>query len=242
MEASSFFDKDGSFKEINLDDAESVKWYSQLEENGNEVVSSIDGIESMKPKVVNVIGVAQYDQSDFDLISIAQAVRNAEYKPKRMKAVIVRIREPKATGLIFTNGKINIVGCKSIEDSKRAAKKFGKLLVQILGTNVKLIDFKISSIVAVVNAQFNIQIGAIAVADGHSKFCDYRPDRFAGLVYRLVQPKVTMLIFQSGSIILNAKSVDDLDYASEWVYPILQNFKKQTTEQIRQAEDSKYNS
>lgn len=39
-----------------------------------------------------------------DLKNIALHARNAEYNPKRFAAVIMRIREPKSTALIFHSG------------------------------------------------------------------------------------------------------------------------------------------
>jgi transcription initiation factor TFIID TATA-box-binding protein len=41
-----------------------------------------------------------------DLKKIALHARNAEYNPKRFAAVIMRIREPKTTSLIFASGKM----------------------------------------------------------------------------------------------------------------------------------------
>ena len=39
--------------------------------------------------------------------------RNAEYNPSRFPAVVMRIREPKTTALIFAKGKMVITGAKS---------------------------------------------------------------------------------------------------------------------------------
>jgi transcription initiation factor TFIID TATA-box-binding protein len=39
-----------------------------------------------------------------DLVKITQCARNAEYNPTRFQAVIMRIREPKATSLMFASG------------------------------------------------------------------------------------------------------------------------------------------
>jgi hypothetical protein len=39
-----------------------------------------------------------------DLDKITQTARNAEYNPKRFQAVIMRIREPRTTALIFASG------------------------------------------------------------------------------------------------------------------------------------------
>ena len=57
-----------------------------------------------------------------ELKQIALNARNAEYNPKRFAAVIMRIREPKTTALIFSSGKMVCTGAKSEESSKNAAK------------------------------------------------------------------------------------------------------------------------
>jgi TATA-box binding protein (TBP) (component of TFIID and TFIIIB) len=44
---------------------------------------------------------------------------------QRFAAVIMRIREPKTTALIFASGKMVCTGAKSEQDSKLAAKKVG---------------------------------------------------------------------------------------------------------------------
>ncbi|KAI5518579.1 DNA-templated transcription, initiation [Trichomonas vaginalis G3] len=208
-----------------------MKWYKELENDADITVSTTEDITSLKPKVVNVIALAQYSCNKLNLVSIASTIRNAEYKPKRIKAVVIRIRDPKATGLVFSNGKINIVGCRSVEDAKRAAHKFRKMLQQI-GYDVKLVNITISSIVATIHTPFNIAIAQIASADGHKLFCQYRPEKFAGLIYRLTDPQCTMLIFQSGSIVLTAKSEDDLTAGSNWIYPVLQKFEKKSMSEL----------
>ncbi len=62
------------------------------------------------------------------LRTIALHCRNAEYNPKRFAAVIIRIREPKTTALIFSSGKMVITGAKSEEMSQTAAKKYAKMI------------------------------------------------------------------------------------------------------------------
>ena len=44
--------------------------------------------------------------SKLDLKKIALHARNAEFNPKRFAAVIMRIREPRTTALIFSSGMV----------------------------------------------------------------------------------------------------------------------------------------
>ena len=68
---------------------------------------------------------------------IALHARNAEYNPKRFAAVIMRIREPRTTALIFSSGKMVCTGAKSEEDSRLAARKYARI-IQKLGFPVQL--------------------------------------------------------------------------------------------------------
>ena len=70
-----------------------------------------------------------------DLRKIAMQARNAEYNPKRFAAVIMRIREPRTTALIFSSGKMVCTGAKSEDDSRLAARKYARI-IQKLGFDV----------------------------------------------------------------------------------------------------------
>jgi len=79
---------------------------------------------------------------ELDLRKISYTARNAEYNPKRFAAVIIRIRDPKTTALIFQTGKMVCTGAKSRQDSEQATKKYAKM-IQKIGFDVKLRDFKV---------------------------------------------------------------------------------------------------
>ena len=70
-----------------------------------------------------------------ELKSIALRARNAEYNPKRFAAVIMRIRNPRTTALIFSSGKMVCTGAKSEEDSIQAARRYARV-IQKLGFQV----------------------------------------------------------------------------------------------------------
>ncbi|XXG42594.1 hypothetical protein AAC387_Pa01g2834 [Persea americana] len=57
------------------------------------------------PTIQNVVSTVNLD-CKVDLKAVALHARNAEYNPRRFAAVIMRIREPKTTALIFASGKM----------------------------------------------------------------------------------------------------------------------------------------
>jgi len=79
---------------------------------------------------------------NLDLRRIALNCRNSEYNPKRFAAVIMRIRDPKTTALIFASGKMICTGAKSEELSRDASKKYAKAIKKV-GFDVSFQDFKI---------------------------------------------------------------------------------------------------
>lgn len=88
------------------------------------------------PQLQNIVSTVNLG-CKLDLKKIALQARNAEYNPKRFAAVIMRIREPRTTALIFSSGKMVCTGAKSEEQSRLAARKYARI-VQKLGFDVSL--------------------------------------------------------------------------------------------------------
>ena len=60
-----------------------------------------------------------------------------------------------------------------------------------------------------------------------AKHFQYEPELFPGLIYRMVKPKIVLLIFVSGKIVLTgAKVREEIYSAFEAIYPVLSEFRK----------------
>ncbi|KAI3403653.1 SPT15 [Candida oxycetoniae] len=183
-----------------------------------------DGATSgIVPTLQNIVATVNLD-CRLDLKTIALHARNAEYNPKRFAAVIMRIRDPKTTALIFASGKMVVTGAKSEDDSKLASRKYARI-IQKLGFNAKFTDFKIQNIVGSCDVKFPIRLEGLAFS--HGTFSSYEPELFPGLIYRMVKPKIVLLIFVSGKIVLTgAKQREEIYAAFEAIYPVLSEFRK----------------
>ncbi|XXG65287.1 hypothetical protein AAC387_Pa05g3032 [Persea americana] len=155
------------------------------------------------PTLQNLVSTVNLD-CKLDLKAIALQARNAEYNPKRFAAVIMRIREPKTTALIFASGKMVCTGAKSEAQSKLAARKYARI-IQKLSFPAKFKDFKIQNIVGSCDVKFPIRLEGLALT--HSAFSSYEPEIFPGLIYRMKQPKIVLLIFVSGKIVLTGAKI-----------------------------------
>ncbi|ELP87178.1 TATA-box-binding protein, putative [Entamoeba invadens IP1] len=177
------------------------------------------------PEIVNVVSTFQLNQQ-LDLRKIVQKARNAEYNPKRFAGAIMRISSPKSTALIFQTGKIVCTGTRSIEESKIAAKKYAKIIKKIGYNEVRFSNFNVQNIVGSCDVKFQISLRSLY--DSNTDMCQYEPEVFPGLVFRMTQPKVTLLVFSTGKVVLTgAKDDESLNTAYTKIYPILLANKKE---------------
>jgi len=175
------------------------------------------------PTLQNIVATVDLGYR-LDLKTIALTARNTEYNPKRFAAVIMRIREPRTTALIFASGKLVCTGAKTESDCLQATKLYARIVKKV-GFQVKFKNFQIQNIVASTGVNFPIRLEALA--HKHSQFATYEPELFPGLIYRNMDPPVVLLIFVSGKIVLTgAKERDHIHKAFEKIYPVLELFKK----------------
>jgi len=80
--------------------------------------------------------------------------------------------------------------------------------------------------VASCSVDFKIMLEKLSNSD-HKIFCTYHPETFPGLIYHMKEPKVCLLIFCSGKIVLTgAKNKEDIDKAYKKIQPTLNSFRK----------------
>lgn len=175
--------------------------------------------KQMNPEIQNVVSSINL-KNEVNLKKLAMNTQNIEYNPTKWSpAAIMRIKNPKATALVFRSGKLICIGAKSIEESKNAARKFGRR-IQKAGFHTTFNDFKIHNIVG--NSMVNTKLNLDKIYNEHISQCYYDPRSFPGLTFCLKSPKISILVFQSGKIVLTgAKSISDINLAYHKIVPLL---------------------
>ena len=190
----------------------------------------------IQPVLQNIVSTANLGCT-LHLREIALQAKNAEYNPKRFAAVIMRIKDPKTTALIFSSGKMVCTGAKNEDDSKRASRKYAKI-IRSLGFPVEFKEFKVQNIVGSCDIKFQIHLnklnGILGKVQSKEKekennknkqgkyICQYEPEIFPGLIYHMSQPEIVLLIFVSGKIVLTgAKKKDEIFKAFTKILPLL---------------------
>lgn len=191
------------------------------------VIEASDGLGGDKKLLIRIQNISSTANLGIrlDLKKIALKCRNTEFNPRRFAAVIMRLREPTATALIFASGKMVVTGVKSTHNANLAAKKFAYIIERVGFKPNEFVDFKVQNIVGTADMGFPIRLEGLVYA--HSAFASYEPELFPGLIYRLVSPRVVFLIFVSGKVVITgAKKESDLSSALTKLYPVLVEFKK----------------
>ncbi|HEX9815975.1 MAG TPA: TATA-box-binding protein [Candidatus Thermoplasmatota archaeon] len=167
-----------------------------------------------KIKIENVVASTSLG-TELDLQSIALALDNAEYEPEQFPGLVCRLKEPKTAALLFRSGKVVCTGAKSIDAVGEAVGIVINALKAkgIQGIQSEAPDITIQNIVATSDLKAELNLNAIAVGLGLENV-EYEPEQFPGLVYRLKDPKVVVLIFGSGKLVCTgARKAEDAERA-----------------------------
>jgi len=148
-------------------------------------------------RVQNVVASATLNQK-FNLNAIVSGNPFVEYCPEKFPGLVFRLSKPKTAILIFRTGKMVCTGAKSEKDAKRAVNKVVKELKAsgIIIPNKP--EIKVVNMVATANLLGQIELEDCAY--GLQKTM-YEPEQFPGLIYRMDDPKVVILLFASGKLV-----------------------------------------
>jgi len=171
-----------------------------------------------KIKIQNVVATVDLG-TKIDLIAIMKNFRNVEYRPKQFPGLVFRLKRPKTATLIFTTGKMVCTGAKSSKLAKRAVRNVVKELKKAGFIINKFPDVILQNMVATANLGSNADLEA--AADIFDNIM-YEPEQFPGAVYRMDDPKVVILIFTTGNIVITgAKSEEQVNVAADKIKAIL---------------------
>ena len=148
-------------------------------------------------KVVNIV-VSTSLMHAIPLEKMAATLSNTEYNPEQFPGLVIRIKEPKTSALIFSSGKVVCTGALSMDKVEERIKKIIKSLEKI---NVKITvkpEIKIQNIVASGSVGMDLNLNTLAMKLENT---EYEPEQFPGLVYKLAAAKATFLLFSNGKVV-----------------------------------------
>jgi len=147
--------------------------------------------------IENVVGTATLNQR-IDLNAVVKGNPGVEYRPEQFPGLVFRLKRPKTATLIFNSGKMVCTGAKSEKEARRAVMKVIKELKKIGIIIIHKPELKIVNIVASGNLGGIIDLEKAAYTLRKTM---YEPEQFPGLIYRMDEPKVVILLFASGKLV-----------------------------------------
>ena len=160
--------------------------------------------------IENVVASVTLNQN-IDLNSVVKAFPSVEYRPQQFPGLVFRLKKPKTATLIFGSGKMVCTGAKSERQAKTAINK----VVRELKNNGIVIrrkpTIKIVNMVASASFGVRIELEKAVYRLGRTMF---EPEQFPGLIYRMDEPRVVILVFASGKIVCTGAKREEEVYES----------------------------
>ena len=147
--------------------------------------------------IENVVASATLNQR-IDLNSIVRIFPSVEYRPEQFPGLVYRLKKPKTATLIFSSGKMVCTGAKS---ERLARKAIMKVVDELKRGGIVILakpEIQIQNIVSSAGLGGRIDLEKTTYS---LKKTMYEPEQFPGLIYRMDDPKVVILIFASGKLV-----------------------------------------
>jgi transcription initiation factor TFIID TATA-box-binding protein len=161
-------------------------------------------------EVVNIV-VSTSLEHDIPLEKMAATLNNTEYNPEQFPGLVIRIKDPKTSALIFSSGKVVCTGARSMEKVEESIEKIIKAIKKIgIEITIKPV-ISVQNIVASGSIGMDLNLNVLAMKLDNT---EYEPEQFPGLVYKLDEAKATFLLFSNGKIVCTGtKSEEEVHQA-----------------------------
>ncbi len=162
-----------------------------------EKISS-DSDEKYTYTIQNVVATVIAEiKEKIDLNIIAGKYPDVEYNPERFPGLVMRVIKPKATGLIFSTGKMVITGMKRHTEAPSVVNQIidrvNKCKIDIKNPVITIQNFVVSG-----DIKCGIDLNKATIVMDNVM---YEPEVFPGLIYRMKEPKSVLLLFSTGKIV-----------------------------------------
>ena len=162
-----------------------------------------------KLHVQNIVATTSLNKP-ISLIKLAKSDANTEYNPETFPGLILRIKKPKSAVLVFSSGNLVCTGTKSIAQVREVIVNVIKILRKIGVRVTERPKIKVQNIVASGSVNLTLNLNALALELENT---EYEPEQFPGLVYKLIEPSATFLLFSNGKLVCtgtkNQKELED---------------------------------
>jgi len=162
----------------------------------------------MEYHIVNLVASANLNAT-LDLYNLAVSVPNIEYEPEQFPGAILKLKEPKVSMLLFKNGKVICSGASNEKEIALGIMKASRIIHEIQPSVkvLKDVEYTVVNLVATANLNQTLDLFQVAIELDN---VEYEPEQFPGAILRIMDPKLTLLLFKNGKVICAGAKREDL--------------------------------
>lgn len=148
-------------------------------------------------RIVNIV-VSTALEKDIPLEKMAATLPNTEYNPEQFPGLVLRIKDPKTSALIFSSGKVVCTGARTLEEVDRSIQSIIRSLKKMnINVTIKP-QITVQNIVASGSIGMDLNLNVLGLRLPQT---EYEPEQFPGLVHKLKGTNATFLLFSNGKIV-----------------------------------------
>ncbi len=155
--------------------------------------------------IVNIV-VSTAIEKDVPLEKMAATLPNTEYNPEQFPGLVLRIKDPKTSALVFSSGKVVCTGARNLADVDRSIQCIIKCLKKI-DIHVTIVpEITVQNIVASGSIGMPLNLNFLGLKLPNT---EYEPEQFPGLVHKLKGTRATFLLFSNGKIVCTGTRTEE---------------------------------
>src|SRR3989339_2257253 len=159
-------------------------------------------------KIQNIVATTSLEKP-VPLTKLARTQPNTEYNPETFPGLVLRIKEPKSAVLVFSSGNLVCTGTKSVAQVREVIDAVIRQIAKIGVRITQKPKITVQNIVASASIDLKLNLNLLALQLENT---EYEPEQFPGLVYKLVDPTATFLLFSNGKLVCTGtKNKDQLE-------------------------------
>jgi len=148
-------------------------------------------------KIQNIVATTSLEKP-IPLTKLARTQPNTEYNPETFPGLVLRVKEPKSAVLVFSSGNLVCTGTKSVSQVREVIQAVIKQLKKINVNITTTPKITVQNIVASGTIDLKLNLNFLALEMENT---EYEPEQFPGLVYKLIEPNATFLLFSNGKLV-----------------------------------------
>jgi transcription initiation factor TFIID TATA-box-binding protein len=156
-----------------------------------------------------------------DLPKLAGILTDAKYNPDDVPAMVLEFIKPRSIAALFPTGNVIVTGPRSMDEVQEI---MNMVLDRLRAAGVRLQkspEVNVQNVTASTDLSHPLDLRFLVKSLQH---VEYNKKTFPGVVYTGDDPNTVILLFDSGKIICNAKSIETVSVALEKMLEKLLSF------------------